>query len=202
MNKFVHQKPEAQHADLTHMGKLYTSKQCRDLLTTLIDKVNWSEDSYQVYGRRFTIPRLQAWFADPGIRYSYSNNLLVTQAWIEPLLSIKKDIEQATEQRFNAVLLTYYRDGMDHVGWHADDEKELGDNPVIASLSLGETRQFQIRHKTEKTSDAIILNDGDLLLMHPKFQHNWLHCVPVEKSIEKPRINLTFRTVKKPSTTE
>ena len=191
---------QVQHAseELKLLGKLYSSDHCCELLATLIDSIAWSDDSCIIFGRRFDIPRLQAWFADEGIHYSYSNNLIKTQPWIEPLLDIKQDVQRITGHSFNAVLLTYYRDGSDHVTWHADDEDELGKEPVIASLSLGETRQFHFRHKHNGTSGKLALHDGDLLLMHPEFQENWQHCIPIESSISKPRINLTFRKVVPP----
>lgn len=195
MNDITGQSSLLNAIGLSLLGKLYSKAQCQEYLSALINDVNWGDDFHIICGRRFNIPRLQAWIADPGIRYSYSNNLLKTQAWIEPLLSIKQDMEAKTKQKFNAVLLTYYRTGLDHVTWHADDEEELGDSPVIASLSLGEKRQFQFRHKKDSITDSLTLEDGDLIVMHPNFQQQWQHCVPVEKYIEKPRINLTFRQV-------
>lgn len=195
LNNTANQTAQLAAIGLSPLGKLYTPMQRQQLLSTLINEVDWGDDFHMIYGRRFDIPRLQAWFADPGIRYSYSNNLLKTQSWMEPLLTIKQDIEAMTAQRFNAVLLTYYRNGLDHVGWHADDEEELGEAPVIASFSLGEKRQFHFRHKTDRISDSLLLEDGDLLLMHPNFQQQWQHCAPAEKVICKPRINLTFRLV-------
>lgn len=195
MNSNTNQTSQLAAIGLTQLGKLYSAEKCSELLATLINVVDWGDDFHIIHGRRFNIPRLQAWYADPGIRYSYSNNLLITQTWIEPLLSMKQDIEKITAQHFNAVLLTYYRNGLDHVGWHADDEEELGDAPVIASLSLGEKRQFHFRHKTNKIKDGISLDNGDLLVMHPNFQDQWQHCAPIEKDVEKPRINLTFRQV-------
>lgn len=184
---------------LTMLGKLYSPQRCNEILARLINEVTWSEDACVIFGRRFEIPRLQAWFADSGIRYSYSNNLLQTQAWIASLLAIKQDVAAITGHDFNAVLLTYYRHGKDHVTWHADDEKELGEAPVIASLSLGETRQFQYRNISNKFTESLSLENGDLLLMHPEFQRNWQHCIPIEESVDRPRINLTFRYVVAPS---
>lgn len=184
--------------DLSLIGKLYPPEQCRSLLTTLMTSVCWNDDYCVVFGRRFNIPRLQAWFADDGIQYSYSNNLLKTQPWPGILLDIKHDVQQRTGSEFNAVLATFYRDGHDHVTWHADDEDELGSEPVIASLSLGATREFQFRHKGNGFSGGIVLSDGDLLLMKSGFQTNWEHCVPGEPTITEPRINLTFRKVHPP----
>ena len=181
--------------DLSLVGKLYSDEQCMSLLDELTATINWHEDYCIVHGRKFYIPRLQAWYADEGIQYSYSNNLLRTQSWLKSLLTIKRDIEQQTAQQFNSVLVTFYRDGNDHVGWHADDEEELGAEPVIASLSLGATRNFEYRHKREDFTGSISLTNGDLLLMHPNFQAKWEHCTPSEPAVNDPRINLTFRKV-------
>ena len=181
--------------DLSLMGKLYSVEQCKSLLATLMTTIKWNEDYYIAFGRRFDVPRLQAWYADEGIQYSYSNNLLKTQPWLETLLQIKQDIQQKTGYEFNSVLVTFYRNGNDYVTWHADDEDELGTDPVIASFSLGATRQFQFRHKHNELIGNVFLGDGDLLLMRPNFQADWEHCVPCEPDISAPRINLTFRKV-------
>lgn len=184
--------------DLALLGKLYSSEKSASLLASLITNIQWNEDYCVVFGRRFQIPRLQAWYADEGIQYSYSNNLLKNQPWLDTLIDIKHDVEQITGHPFNSVLVTYYRNGDDHVNWHADDEDELGSEPVIASLSLGATRELQFRHKHNDIMDSVLLHDGDLLLMHPGFQTHWQHRVPSEPSIKRPRINLTFRKVTPP----
>ena len=181
--------------DLMLLNRFYTPAQCQAFLHALLVSVNWSEDYYVAFDRRIDIPRRQAWYADAGIRYSYSNNLLQTQAWIPPLDQIKQQVELAVQQAFNSVLLTYYRHGEDSVSWHADDEAELGAQPWIASLSLGASREFHYRHRHGKTHGHLSLHDGDLLLMRPAFQHNWEHCVPEQPGINSPRINLTFRQV-------
>lgn len=169
--------------------------QCRAWLAGLIEQLVWHKDHYEVHGRRFAIPRLQAWVADAGIQYSYSNNLLALQPWSPLLLEIKALVEAQVGHRFNAVLITYYRNGMDHVTWHADDERELGEQPVIASLSLGAARSFQYKPKAEGDIEDMVLDAGDLLLMRPAFQQGWLHQVPVEPGVGEGRINLTFRQV-------
>ena len=190
-------KPETPfvRGDLSRIDNLYSIEHRRSLLVTLIATINWNVDYCVVFGRKFNIPRLQAWYADEGIRYSYSNNLLKTQPWLNSLLDIKLDVQKRTGFEFNSVLVTFYRNGNDCVGWHADDEDELGTDPVIASLSLGATREFQFRHKHHDISGNILLNDGDLLLMQPGFQAHWEHCIRREPALLEPRINLTFRKV-------
>lgn len=186
--------PSADPRLLSDLGRLYSPEQSRLLLERLQRQVDWQYD-YHAFGRRFDVPRLQAWYADPGAHYRYANNLLRHQDWIALLLGIRQDVERRTGQSFNAVLVTYYRDGRDHVTWHADDEPELGDEPLIASLSLGATRHLQYRPKVGGATEELALHDGELLLMQPDFQRDWLHCVPLEAEVNMPRINLTFRQV-------
>lgn len=181
--------------DLEIIKHIYRKDTCKQHLNTLMTTANWSDDYYLAFGRKIMIPRLQAWYADEGIRYSYSNNLLGTQAWIQPLIEIRAYIEEITQQYFNSVLLTFYRDGNDLVSWHADDEKELGNEPYIASLSLGADREFHYRHKRSGRHGHITLENGDLLLMKPRFQADWEHCIPAQDRVTEPRINLTYRRV-------
>lgn len=173
----------------------FSAEQCQAWLAGLIEQLSWHKDYYEVHGRRFHIPRLQAWVADTDIQYSHSNNLLAVQPWSPLLRAIKRKVEARVGHRFNAVLITYYRNGGDHVTWHADDERELGDAPVIASLSLGATRTFQYKPKDGEEVEGLPLDEGDLLLMRPAFQQNWLHRVPSEPEVASGRINLTFRRV-------
>jgi len=175
-------------------GQLYQPAQAQALLQALIHEVEWQQD-FVAFGRRFDVPRLQAWYADAGVHYRYSDNKLESHVWTALLLSIKEDVENQAGHGFNSVLLTYYRDGQDHVNWHADDEPELGDAPVIASLSLGATREFQYRHKQGEERGSLQLQDGELLVMQPQFQQQWEHRVPTQPQISEPRINLTFRQV-------
>lgn len=175
-------------------GKIYSSGQSHILLYRLISEISWQND-FVAFGRHFDVPRMQAWYADVGIHYRYSDNMLQSHEWIEPLLSVKENIEKLSGHTFNSVLVTYYRNGYDNVSWHADDEPELGDAPVIASLSLGASREFQYRHKRENDSGSMTLHDGELLIMQPAFQYDWEHSVPSEYDVLAPRINLTFRKV-------
>lgn len=179
---------------LTRLGNIYTEQQAAELLNRLIAEIDWQKD-YIAFGRCIDIPRWQAWVADPGIKYRYSDNLLKSSPWNEYLKDIKTDIERECGHEFNSVLVTYYRDGFDHVTWHADDEIELGDEPFIASLSLGATRDFLYRHKQTGDVRNMTLHSGELLLMQPVFQHDWEHCIPEQVEISEPRINLTFRKV-------
>jgi alkylated DNA repair dioxygenase AlkB len=165
------------------------------LYRLLRDGHAWPDNRYCVAGRQFVLPRLQTWHADAGIRYSYSNNLLQTRPWTALLSEIKAKVEAYVNYPFNSVLVNCYRDGNDYVGWHADNERELGAQPVIASLTLGAARPLQFRHKKTLAQGQIVLPSGSLLVMQPNFQHHWLHSVPMDANLREGRINLTFRRV-------
>lgn len=197
-NTSIEDKANGMQPDIfTHYGTLYPAPQSGQLLQRLLQETPWQTE-FLSFGRRFAMPRLQAWYADEGIEYRYAENQLQSHHWNDCLLDIKHDIEAATGLQFNSVLLTCYRDGHDYVGWHADDEAELGTEPVIASLSLGAVRQFHYRHKQSTASGAVPLHDGELLIMHPCFQQHWVHAIHPEPAVLQPRLNLTFRRVLSP----
>lgn len=150
-----------------------------------------------MFGRQVAIPRLQAWYGDPNCTYRYSGLQLNPLPWTPDLLQLKARVEKLCQHTFNSVLLNLYRTGSDSNGWHSDDEKELGEQPVIASLSLGETRRFRLRHKYDKDIAPINLNlsSGSLLCMSGHSQSCWQHCIPKTARTVGPRINLTFRNI-------
>lgn len=165
-------------------------------LRELLSQVSWSEQTINVYGKVHKVPRLSAWYADDNKSYEYSGIRSNGLAWIDVLNDLKNKIQIRCESSFNSVLVNRYRNGNDSVGWHADDEPELGTEPVIASLSLGEERVFQMKHKNDKTlKKSITLPHGSLLLMRGKTQENWLHQIAKSSRDMSDRINLTFRTV-------
>lgn len=167
------------------------------LLQRLICEIPWQQDNIQIAGRTISIPRLQAWFGDPGTDYSYTGLKLRPKPWVSPLPEIRRKLEAETGHRFNSVLLNYYRDGRDSVDWHADDEPELGPDPVIASLSFGTERLFQLRHQQDRKQPRrdCLLPHGSMLLMGAGMQAHWKHRVPKQPGLGGPRINLTFRQV-------
>nr|WP_281423981.1 alpha-ketoglutarate-dependent dioxygenase AlkB [Oceanobacter mangrovi] len=187
---------------------LLTATEAEQCFQQLLHQHDWPASDYEVFGRCFRLPRQQTWHADPGIVYSYHNNLLVTRPWSPLLLGLRHQVEAATGLVFNSVLVNLYRTGQEYVGWHSDDDPEMGADPVIASLSLGAARPFSFRPlvagttgsvdtDAEVPADSLLLEAGDLLLMAPDFQHHWQHAVlPCEHSSE--RINLTFRYVYPP----
>ena len=167
------------------------------LFDTLKKNIIWEKQKIKLYGEVHDVPRLTAWYGDPNKSYIYSGIQLDTKPWNAALLEIKEKIEKISKIKFNSVLLNLYRSGSDSVSWHSDDEPELGRNPVIGSLSLGETRQFQMKHKFNRDlKQKILLQHGSFLLMRGKTQHHWLHQIPKRKNLKGERINLTFRVIK------
>ena len=184
-------------ADVRFWRQFYDAQRAEHLMQQLLHDTPWRQEAITVWGKSHLQPRLTAWYADPGITYAYSGLTLTTLAWTAPLQQIRDAIEAACGQRFNSVLLNLYRDGQDSMGWHSDDEAELGCNPVIASLSLGATRVFKFRHKRNARQKplAVELNDGSLLLMAGQTQHHWQHGIGKQSQVNGARINLTFRQV-------
>jgi alkylated DNA repair dioxygenase AlkB len=166
-------------------------------LKELISQVAWSEQTIKVYGKEHKVPRLSAWYADDNKSYEYSGLRTVGLPWLAILTEIKNKVQTTCGTAFNSVLVNRYRNGRDSVGWHADDEPELGRDPVIASVSFGEERTFQLKHKYDKTlKTSIVLPHGSLLLMQGATQSNWLHQIAKSSRDMDERINLTFRFVK------
>jgi|TARA_B110000037_G_scaffold78846_1_gene94044 alkylated DNA repair dioxygenase AlkB len=164
---------------------------------TFRDQINWRQEEIKMYGKTHPVPRKTAWYGYEGFTYTYSGILCNPEPWTKELLGVKRVIESfLPDSDFNSVLLNLYRDGSDKVSWHADDEKGLGKNPLIASVSLGAKRRFDLKHKTDSEEKLQLeLVPGSLVIMKGTLQHNWLHQIPVQKRILNPRINLTFRTI-------
>jgi alkylated DNA repair dioxygenase AlkB len=163
----------------------------------LLETINWKQEQISFYGKTYPVPRKTAWYGYEGFDYSYSGIKCTTEIWTKELLEIKTAIEKITlSEYFTSVLLNLYNDGNDKMGWHSDDEKKLGINPTIASLSIGETRRFDLKHKQNKDLNyKFELTSGSLLIMRGALQHHWVHQIPVQKKVKNPRINLTFRTI-------
>jgi alkylated DNA repair dioxygenase AlkB len=161
------------------------------LLARLMEVTSWRQEEATVMGRRLPIPRLTAWHGEKG--YVYSGIRMQPAPWNEPLLELKAVAEGLAGQAFNSVLLNLYRSGRDSVSWHADNEPGLGRDPVIASVSLGAPRRFQLRHRRTKDLVAVDLPHGSCLVMAGATQHHWLHQIPKTAREVGPRVNLTFR---------
>lgn len=163
----------------------------------LLHNIQWKQEEIVVFGKKHLEPRLSAWYANQGTHYAYSNKILQPKDWSAELIELKTKIEEILPGKsFNSVLLNLYRDGNDKMGWHSDNEKELGPNPCIASLSFGATRYFDLKHKKDKTKRyRFELSSGMLLVMSGSLQEYWLHQIPQQKNVKDSRINLTFRRV-------
>ncbi len=163
-----------------------------DEFNTLKNTIDWYGKYITIYGKRILQPRLISFYGDSNIKYKYSNSTLTATPWNEILLDIKKNLFDILQIEFNCVLLNYYRDGKDSIGFHSDNERSLGDNPTIVSLSFGGTRTMIFKNDMEK--HFVELNNRDILIMMDDTQKNWLHGIEKENTME-PRINLTFRNI-------
>ncbi|WP_159469804.1 alpha-ketoglutarate-dependent dioxygenase AlkB [Dyadobacter sp. 3J3] len=166
------------------------------LMNQLVKEVSWRQQVIPMYGKEVITPRLTAWYGDSNKSYKFSGTKFDPVPWTADLYNLKERIQKATGLSFNSVLLNFYRDGNDSVAWHSDNERELGINPHIASLSIGQARQFEFRHKTDHSRKyGLSLENGSLLIMKGDLQHNWEHRIPKSKKINNERINLTFRLI-------
>ncbi len=172
-----------------------SASEASQLLQGLIAHIPWRQDQIRIAGVQRLVPRLQCWMGDAG--YGYSGLRLQREPWHELVSPLKDRIEELTGAQFNSVLLNYYRNGQDSVAWHADDEPELGRNPLIASLSLGAERPFELRPKPGCPGGKcrLRLRNGSLLLLGDTLQQHWMHQLPKQPGLDEPRVNLTFRWV-------
>jgi alkylated DNA repair dioxygenase AlkB len=169
------------------------------LLLELRETTAWRQETIKLYGKDIRIPRLTAWYGDEGTSYVYSGINNVPLPWTPALLEVKRAVEPPSGVVFNSVLLNRYRTGKDGVSWHADDEPEFGERPVIASVSFGDTSTFQLKHKRRKGWKASVeLAHGCLLIMRGGTQANWLHRIPKTAKPVEERLNLTFRAITAP----
>ena len=199
------------NAELLFIESFFEKEEADNLQKELTENVDWQQGEIMMFGKKVLEPRLTAWYGDEGKVYTYSGKTQVPLPWNAQLLSIKHRIEQLTTpsvyltktaenalipKHFNSVLLNYYRNGTDSMGFHSDNEKELGLNPTIASVNFGESRRFIFRRKDDKNEKfELLLTHGSLLVMSGEMQHHWQHAIPKEPKKTKPRINLTFRWI-------
>ncbi|MXZ80321.1 MAG: alpha-ketoglutarate-dependent dioxygenase AlkB [Gammaproteobacteria bacterium] len=167
------------------------------ILESLTCEITWQQHKVRVFNRVHSVPRLTAWYGDKGTVYGYSGSVHHPLPWIPVLTGIRRRVEDFLGRPFNSVLLNLYRNGSDTMGRHSDDEPELGDNPVIASVSFGGSRRFVFHPKPGNPEPRVRteLDDGSLLIMHGSCQRRWKHSIPKTRNLARPRINLTFRTV-------
>ena len=161
----------------------------------LMQNIQWEKDEVIIFGKHITTKRKVAWYGGSEYLYTYSNTTKRALAWTKELSELKQIVEELAGIKFNSCLLNLYHNGNEGMGWHSDDEKPLGKNNTIASLSFGTERKFSFKHKQTKQTVSVVLEHGSLLVMKGATQSNWLHSLPKSKNITQPRINLTFRTI-------
>lgn len=184
---------ELADAEVDYRGGFFAPEEARALFDGLRAEIRWERHRVRIRGREIDCPRLTGWEGDEA--YSYSGLTLRPAPWTPRVAAVRRRIEAVLGERFNSVLANLYRDGADRLGWHADDEPELGPAPVIASASFGAPRRFLLRPKRGGASAPIVLGPGSLLVMRGATQRHWLHSVPPTRRPVGPRINLTFRRI-------
>lgn len=190
---------ELHKASIQYFPEFFTAEESDQLYAQLKEECAWRSDRIQVFGKWYDQPRLTALYGEEGRSYTYSGIAMNPLPFTPLLQSIKSRVEAVSKEHFSSCLLNYYRDGNDSNGWHADDEPELGTNPVIASISLGVPRFFHLRPKKgPRETYKLLLSPGSLLLMGGETQHHWQHQIPKSKRITEGRINLTFRQIQSP----
>lgn len=182
-------------ADIYYIENFYPKDEADIIFQDLKQNLAWRHDDIKIFGKVMKIPRLQAWYGDNHLRYRYSNITLIAEPWTECLSDIKAKVSGYCQHDFNAVLANLYRNQNDSVGWHSDNEPELGTMPTIASLSFGAEREFQLKHIKTKEKLNITLMSGSLLIMRGNTQHFWQHCIPKRTKPIASRVNLTFRNI-------
>jgi len=187
---------DLEDADVRLVANAFAEPEASELFQLLRAEIDWREEEVVIFGKRRLVPRLVAWHGEPGASYTYSGTLHEALPWTPTLEQVRHRVQALTGRQFNAVLLNLYRDGRDGMGWHSDDEPELGPEPAIASVSLGAVRRFCLKHRRRKGMRAdISLPHGSLLLMCGATQRHWVHAVPKTAVPMGERINLTFRRV-------
>ena len=178
---------------VNYYGKVMPEDKADNYLKILLDSIEWKNDEAIIFGRHIITKRKVAWYGDDGYSYKYSGTTKQALGWTTELLELKKLTEDLTGESFNSCLLNLYHDGNEGMAWHSDDEKSLGKDTAIASLSFGAERKFNLKHRMSKETHSVLLENGSLLIMKGTTQSNWLHSLPKSKKIVEPRVNLTFR---------
>lgn len=188
---------EIEDAEISFARQIDLGEPGKDVLLELVSDTPWRQEAVTIYGKRHMQPRLIAWYGDAGQSYSYSGIVLEPLPWTKTLSRLRDLVQDLVHERFNSVLLNYYRDHRDSMGFHSDDERELGPTPIIASVSLGATRTFVLKHKTRPELKPVRLElpSGSLLLMKGLTQKNWKHGIDKQSTPCGPRVNLTFRQI-------
>tara|TARA_B110001454_G_scaffold208832_1_gene221729 strand:- start:1452 stop:2081 length:630 start_codon:yes stop_codon:yes gene_type:complete len=193
--------PKLPPDDFALLESLYWGIPTADLLALLIQEIPWRQERITLFGKAHMQPRLICWMGDPECVYRYSGKSWEPERWHPRVNDLRARVEAYADTRFNSVLLNYYRDGQDSMGFHSDNEPELGAQPVIASLSLGATRTMHLRHRYDRriSTQRLLLTDGSLLVMRGNSQRDWKHAIPKSRMVSGARINLTFRSIHDPA---
>lgn len=182
---------------VNYFGSIFSSKETQEYYKALLNEIEWKNDEVIIYGKHIITKRRAAWYGDENYHYSYSNTTKYALSWTKELLTLKVIVENKTGVAFNSCLLNLYHNGSEGMTWHSDDEAILNSEVGIASLSFGETRKFSFKHKGTKEIVSLQLESGSLLIMKGATQQHWLHALPKTVKATEPRINLTFRVVRK-----
>lgn len=183
------------NGELLYYPHFFASEVADNYFRLLISQIDWKQEGMMMYGKPVLFPRLMAWYGDVGSSYAFSGKRYEPAAWTKELLQMRELVSTPAGVIFNSVLLNRYRNGNDSMGWHADDEPELGRDPVIASVNFGATRRFMFRHQQAGLKYELNLTHGSLLIMRGSLQHHWQHQVPKTAKPMGERINLTFRVI-------
>lgn len=195
---YQHQSGEAieiQDGKLDYFPLFLSAVESKELSQQILNELVFQQNQIKIFGKQIAVPRLEAYFSLNGENYGYSGQQLKNQPFPKFLNDLRLIVEAKTGYTYNALLINLYRDGQDSNGWHADNEKSLGANPSIASLSLGAERPFELKHTSSGRKLKIQLAEGSLLHMHGALQHHWKHQLPKVRNLTKQRINLTFRKI-------
>ncbi len=180
---------------VNYYGVILKSNEAKFYYTTLLDSIEWKNDEAIIFGKKYITKRKVAWYGDRPYQYAYSNITKNALPWTKELLQLKNIVEKESGEQYNSCLLNLYHNGEEGMAWHSDAEKDLKKNGAIGSLSFGAERKFSFKHKENKETVSVLLENGSLLVMKDQTQSFWLHRLPPTKKIFQPRINLTFRTI-------
>ena len=182
--------------EVNYYGSVMSIDKAQNYFNHLLENIQWENDKAIIFGKHIITKRKVAWYGDKPFAYTYSKVTKSALPWTKALLELKEIIEARAEEKFNSCLLNLYHSGEEGMSWHSDDEKALKRNGAIGSVSFGAERKFSFKHKKTKQTVSVFLEKGSLLVMKGTTQANWVHRLPPTKKVKKPRINLTFRTIK------
>ena len=180
---------------VNYFGPVLNPADTRHYYEEFLHDIPWKNDEAVIFGKHIITARKVAWYGDADFPYTYSGSTKQAKRWTTGLAALKSLVEKITATPFNSCLLNLYHNGDEGMAWHSDDEKSLGKDTTIASLSLGAEREFRLKHKRLDKKISVLLENGSLLVMKDTTQSHWLHSIPKSKKIKTPRINLTFRTM-------